>query len=194
MTPEEVWSGHKPSDGHQTVFGCNSWAYIPKEKRRAMDMLSKPCIFVGCPKDVKGYRLLHFDTHELLISMSVRFDERPPQHLVSSYGDASFELTAPTHENDLEEQSASTHLPLLDWGQRRIRSSLNRTPKAFMASVSDPKDFHEVHGIKEWDAAMKDKHNSLLKNYTWDLVPLPKGRKFVQASGCIKPKMQLMVQ
>ena len=79
-------------------------------------MQSKPCIFVGYPKDVKGYKLLDSDTHELLISRSVRFDERPSQHLVSSYDDPSFELTAPAHENDLEEQSASTHLPLLDWG------------------------------------------------------------------------------
>ena len=113
-----------------------------------MDMQSKPCIFVGYPEDVKGYRLLDSDTHELLISRSVRFDERPPQHLVSSYDDPSFELIFPAHENDLEEQSTSTHLPLLDWGQRRTRSSLNRTPRAFMASASDPKDFHEVHGIK----------------------------------------------
>ena len=27
---------------------------------------------------------------------------------------------------------------------------------------------------------MKEQHNSLLKNDTWDLVPLPKGRKLVQ--------------
>ena len=27
---------------------------------------------------------------------------------------------------------------------------------------------------------MKDEHNSLLKNDTWDLVPLPKGRKLAQ--------------
>ena len=108
VTLEEVWSGQKPSVGHLRVFGCNAWAYIPKEKRREMDMQSKPCIFVGYPEDVKGYRLLDSDTHELLISRSVRFDERPPQHLVSSYDDPSFELTAPdhetTHENDLEEQ------------------------------------------------------------------------------------------
>ena len=145
-----------------------------------MDMQSKPCIFVGYLEDVKGYRLLDSDTHEMLISRSVRFDERPPQHLVSSYDDPSFELTAPAHENDLEEQSTSTHLPLLDWGQRRTRSSLNRTCRAFMANDFDPKYFHEAHGIKEWDAAMKDEHNSLLKNDTWDLVPLPKGRKLVQ--------------
>ena len=59
-------------------------------------------------------------------------------------------------------------------------SSLHRNPRAFMASASDPKYFHEAHGIKEWEAAMKDEHNSLLKNDTWDLVPLPKGIKLVQ--------------
>ena len=79
-----------------------------------MDMQSKPCIFVGYPEDFKGYRLLDPETHQSLISISVIFDERPPQHILSSYDDPSFELIAPTHENDLEVQSASTHLPLLD--------------------------------------------------------------------------------
>jgi len=48
-----------------------------------------------------------------------------------------------------------------------------------MASASDPKDFHEAHGILEWDTTMEDEYNSLLKNCTWDLVPLPKGIKLV---------------
>lgn len=49
-----------------------------------------------------------------------------------------------------------------------------------MASASNPKDFHEAYGIIEWDIAIEDEYNSLLKNNIWDLVPLRKDRKLVQ--------------
>ena len=59
-----------------------------------------------------------------------------------------------------------------------------------MASASNLKDFHETHGINDCDAPMKDEHNSLLKNDTWDLVPLPKGINWFNASGYIEPSMR----
>lgn len=35
MTPEETWSGRKPSVDHFKVFGCIAYAHIPDEKREA---------------------------------------------------------------------------------------------------------------------------------------------------------------
>jgi hypothetical protein len=60
-----------------------------------------------------------------------------------------------------------------------------------MASASDPKDFNEAHGIVEWDTTMEDEYHSLLKNCTWDLVPLPKGRKLVWCKWVYEPSMQV---
>ena len=36
-----------------------------------------------------------------------------------------------------------------------------------------------VIGNLEWDHAMEEEYSSLMKNHTWDLCPLPKGRKLV---------------
>jgi hypothetical protein len=63
--------------------------------------------------------------------------------------------------------------------QRRTRFQLQRASSLF-AQVSenyDPDTFVESLGHPAWDAAMKEEYKSLLANDTWDLVPLPKGRK-----------------
>eukprot|EP00253_Pinus_taeda_P011050 PITA_11050 len=44
----------------------------------------------------------------------------------------------------------------------------------------DPNTFVEASGHPDWDAAMNEEYRSLLANNTWDLVPLPKGRKLVR--------------
>ena len=36
------------------------------------------------------------------------------------------------------------------------------------------------NGNRDWDAAMDEEYRSLMVNGTWDLVPLPKGRKIVR--------------
>ena len=31
-TPQEVWTGKKPSISHLSVFGCDAYVHVPKEK------------------------------------------------------------------------------------------------------------------------------------------------------------------
>ena len=31
-TPQEVWTGKKPSLSHLRVFGCDAYVHVPKEK------------------------------------------------------------------------------------------------------------------------------------------------------------------
>ena len=43
----------------------------------------------------------------------------------------------------------------------------------------DPKTFAEASGNPYWDVVMDEEYRSLMANDTWDLVPLPKGRKLI---------------
>jgi hypothetical protein len=43
----------------------------------------------------------------------------------------------------------------------------------------DPKTFVEASSHPDWDTTMNEEYHSLMENDTWDLVPLPKGRKLV---------------
>ncbi|KAJ6902219.1 Retrovirus-related Pol polyprotein from transposon TNT 1-94 [Populus alba x Populus x berolinensis] len=75
VTPEEAWSGHKPSVTHLRVFGCVAYAKIPDARRRKLDDKSEQCIFVGYGERRMGYRLYNPITKKVITSRDVIFEE-----------------------------------------------------------------------------------------------------------------------
>jgi hypothetical protein len=71
MKPFEAWICDKLGVTHFRTFRSRAWVHIPSEKRKALDPQSTPCIFVGYPDDVKGYRLIHPSTDRVIIERSV---------------------------------------------------------------------------------------------------------------------------
>ena len=55
MTPEEAWSGSKPSVDHFRVFGCISHVHIPDSKRNKLDDKSVKCVLLGVSEELKAY-------------------------------------------------------------------------------------------------------------------------------------------
>ena len=92
----------------------------------------------------------------------------------------------------------SSDLPLPRWvySTRDVAGSLAGDPanrqcthshferaSSLLAQVTenlDPETFEEAFGHPDWDEAVNEEYHSLLANDTWDLVPLPKGRKLVR--------------
>jgi hypothetical protein len=74
-TPYWAWSGLKLEVSHFHIFGSRAWAWIPSEKRKALDPQIIECIFVGYPNGVKGYRLINLSSDRLIIERSVQFEE-----------------------------------------------------------------------------------------------------------------------
>lgn len=52
----------------------------------------------------------------------------------------------------------------------------------------DPNTFAEASSHPDWEAVMNEEYHSLLANDTWDLVPLPKGRKLVKCKWVYRTK------
>eukprot|EP00253_Pinus_taeda_P030495 PITA_30495 len=74
--------------------------------------------------------------------------------------------------------------------QRRTHSQFDRA-SYLLAQAStnyDPATFAEASGHPYWDTAMNEEYRSLFSNDTWDLVPLPKGRKLVRCKWVYKTK------
>jgi hypothetical protein len=59
-----------------------------------------------------------------------------------------------------------------------------------MVQYSDPHTYIEVVGNPLWEEAMYEEHDSLLENQTWDLVPLPPGRKLVRFKWVYRTKRE----
>ena len=75
ITPEEKWSGRKPSLSYIRRFGCKAYMAIPAEKRRKLDDKAKKLVFVGYESGSKAYRLLDMTTDKIFISRDVHFIE-----------------------------------------------------------------------------------------------------------------------
>jgi hypothetical protein len=58
----------------------------------------------------------------------------------------------------------------------------------FLVQSSDPQSYGEAAGNPFWESAMQEEYNSLLENQTWDLVPLPSGRKLVRCRWVYRTK------
>ena len=57
MTPEEAWSGEKPSVDYFRVFGCVRHVHIPDAKRNKLEDKSVSCVLFGVSSESKGYRM-----------------------------------------------------------------------------------------------------------------------------------------
>jgi hypothetical protein len=57
MTPEEAFSGKKPTVENLRIFGCQVYSHIPKDKRNKLEPLGKKGIFVGYSDSSKAYRI-----------------------------------------------------------------------------------------------------------------------------------------
>jgi hypothetical protein len=56
-TPQEVWTGKKPSLTHLKVFGCDAYVHVPKENMSKLDKKDEKCIFIGYKDGLKGYKI-----------------------------------------------------------------------------------------------------------------------------------------
>ena len=80
VTPEEAWSGHKPSVTHLRVFGCVAYAKIPDARRTKLDDKSEKCIFVRYGDRRIGYKLYNPITRKVIMSRDVIFEDNHHLH------------------------------------------------------------------------------------------------------------------
>jgi hypothetical protein len=83
---------------------------------------------------------------------------------------------------------------------RRTRSDFEEPPIAlttteplpsrhiFLVQSSNPQSYGEATKNPFWESTMQEEYNSLLENQTWDLVPLPSGRKLVRCRWVYRTK------
>jgi transposase InsO family protein len=75
ITPEEAWSGVKPSVNHFRVFGCLAYIHVPDNQRKKLDDRSVRCMLLGISEESKAYKLYDPDKKKIIVSRDVVFDE-----------------------------------------------------------------------------------------------------------------------
>ena len=74
-SPWELWRGGVPIYSHLRIWGCVTYAQLPKEKRKKWDDKASKCMFIGYTLTTKQYRLYNPISRTLIISRDVEFDE-----------------------------------------------------------------------------------------------------------------------
>ena len=75
VTPEEAWSGVKPSVDHFRVFGCIAHAHVPESRRTKLDNRIITCTLLGVSEESKGYKLFDPVTKKVVVNRDVIFEE-----------------------------------------------------------------------------------------------------------------------
>ncbi|GMF60746.1 unnamed protein product [Phytophthora fragariaefolia] len=70
-TPYEKWYQRKPSSQYHKVFGCSAYAHIPSAHRNKLDPRAFRCMYVGLPRNKKGYRLMDIKTNKIVYCRDV---------------------------------------------------------------------------------------------------------------------------
>ncbi|KAG7588381.1 Integrase catalytic core [Arabidopsis suecica] len=74
-SPIEVLTSKVPDYGGFRVFGCLCYSSTSSKNRNKFQPRAKPCIFLGYPPGVKGYKLLDLETNAIHVSRNVVFHE-----------------------------------------------------------------------------------------------------------------------
>ena len=74
QTPYEIWTGNKPGFSFLKVWGC--WAYVKRLESTKLEPKSDKCLFVGYPKETKGYYFYNPQENKTFVALHAVFLEK----------------------------------------------------------------------------------------------------------------------
>ncbi|CAH9074898.1 unnamed protein product [Cuscuta europaea] len=215
ITPEEAWSGIKPTVSHLRIFGSLCYRHIPDEKRRKLSDKSQKLILVGY--DPTGaYKLFDPVEQKCIISRDVIVDETATWNWDSTNASNGRRMTLIGNESEEEVSGLNMEETYINDGERLGGTGIETRPTrerrtssrltdyevfpdsvitddgdlvhlAFLAET-EPIEHYDAVKDPKWMKAMKEELASIQKNDTWELVELPKGRKHIDVKGVFKLK------
>ncbi|KAK8652415.1 hypothetical protein V6N13_061433 [Hibiscus sabdariffa] len=72
-TPYEIWTGKRPSMSFMKIWGCQ--AYVKHQMSTKLEPRSHKCIFVGYPKETKGYSFFNPKENKVFVARTGVFLE-----------------------------------------------------------------------------------------------------------------------
>ncbi|KAK2979863.1 hypothetical protein RJ640_002776 [Escallonia rubra] len=184
QTPQEAWSGYKPSVSHLKVFGSIAYVHVPDQQRKKLDDKSEKFIFIGYSQESKGYKLYNPVDKKMKVSRDVTFDEksswdwtgRDKEQYVFDPIDADrkdveeepIELVTPSSpvspiQSSPSSSSVDSPVKTGPQGKRsleEIYDDLNQNQSMFcLFADTEPIDFDEASRSEKWRKAMNEERS-----------------------------------
>ena len=196
VTPYEIWTNKNPYLSYMKVWGCLT--YVHQTILDKLEAGSDKCLFVGYPKETRGYQFYNTLEQMLFVSKHVVFLEK--EFLLREDSGRKVELSeaqvalidashliepeAIIHDDELIVDSSKTQVFRRT---SRIRSVLERygfliseQKDVLLIENNEPTTYEEsLNSSKsdQWIKAMKSEMDSMYTNQVWTLVDPPEGIK-----------------
>ncbi|KAK8676479.1 hypothetical protein V6N13_142053 [Hibiscus sabdariffa] len=158
-TPYEIWTRKHPSMSFMKICGCQ--AYVIHQMSTKLEPRSHKCIFIGYPKETKGYYFFNPKVNKVFVARTGVFLEKS---------------TRERHEPERYGFLVTTHGDVILVDQDE--------PKTYQEAVSSPDS-------EKWLEAMRSKMDSMSNNQVWTLVEPPEGIKPIGCKWVFKKKTDM---
>lgn len=200
LTPQEAWSGRKPTVSHFKVFGSVAYAHVPDQQRTKLEDKSKKYVFIGYDEKTKGYKLLEPTSKKVVVSRDVQVNEGAEWDWNDSKEVTLEEVKIPITMSTTTPQIDPTEGPQSsddeeEQGQPKLRTlqdlynSTNEVHLVCLLTDAENISFEEALKDKKWQEAMDEEIQAIERNKTWELTKLPKGVQAIGVKWVFKKKM-----
>ena len=217
MTPYEALTGKKPNLQHLRIIGsaayCQNVEMVQGAKRKKLDARFRKCRLVGYGNGSNQYVVWDPNTNRIELVSSPKIDESDSEvsdeEIVTSLNEeiepqadntTDPEWTPATTPNSISSSKGISRMVEVSIPKININKDdyiniglVLRDRHEGAKVLLDPEPLTQNEALTSpeseyWQKAMKEEFDSLLQNNTWELVPLPIGRKALDTKWVYKRK------
>ena len=209
-TPYEIWSGRRPNLSFMKIWGCD--AYVKRQSSDKLGPKSQKCLFVGYPKETKGYYFYNPSEQKVFVARTGVFLEKEfiskgtsgrkveLEEIQEQQGDIEPEMEPEQTPQDVVVQES---VPVAQSPRRtgRIRREPERygflvthTGDVMLMDQDEPTTYQQAMSgpdSEKWLVAMKSEMESMYENQVWTLVDPPEGVKPIGCKWVFKKKTDM---
>ncbi|KAK8705149.1 hypothetical protein V6N13_048757 [Hibiscus sabdariffa] len=206
-TPYEIWTGKRPSMSFMKIWGCQ--AYVKHQMSTKLEPRSHKCIFVGYPKETKGYYFFNPKENKVFVARTGVFLEK--EFLSSKRNRRNIELEEVQQQQVTEPEVEQTSQIVEENSTNLETQSLQRSTRerheperygflvtshgdVILVDQDEPKTYQEAVSSpdsEKWLEAMRSEMDSMSSNQVWTLVEPPEGIKPIGCKWVFKKKTDM---